>query len=160
MEIDGALHLGDARRRAVCERPSEDWKHPRAHSGFIDRDQDAGLQQRSMVADGHHHEGSEMVWRDVLGSDLNHARASCPGPREDCPDIKIMREEDEPTDTGMIHDRGIRRARVADLRPMDGMPTLLSESLHPHRWQIHVDEKLEVHPRVTGTSNSSALHAA
>jgi len=113
-----------------------------------------------MVADGGHDKRPEMVWGDVLGSDLNHARASGPCPREDCPEIKIMGEEDEPTDTRMIHDRGIRRARVADLRPMNGLPAFLSESIHPHRGQIHVDEKLEVHPRVTGTSNSSALHAA
>lgn len=67
-----------------------------------------------MLANGGGDERTDVVGRDVLGSNLKDARLGGFREGQDRRQIQVMSEDDEGVRSGVLHDRHVSGPRVAD----------------------------------------------
>jgi hypothetical protein len=86
--------------------------------------------------------GSDDLRERTLNSQLDDAgkaRASeCKHPGK----VQILRDDDSPLIAGVIKDRVVGIAEVADVRPMGGGDSVESEVVAPARRQILIDDQI------------------
>ena len=93
----------------------------------------------------------------ILAAHLDDAGTGRPGGREQRTKIQIMGEYDAAKSPRPAHDLGIRRGRVSNIRPMDGLPSRARKYQAPFRGQVHIDQDSH-RIAVIGNSLSSARH--
>ena len=111
-----------------------------------------------MIAQDINDDSYEVIWRHILGADLNDAWSFCVRQGEQRAEIEIVRKHDVSIFPSPVHDGAVERSGVANFGSVDGLCAISVKRFTPRRRKIHVDQQF--HGRLIGTSISSARQAA
>jgi len=102
--------------------------------------------------------GTDACGQYILGPDLDNARARGMSEREKVAEIQIVGEDDETVCARPGQDLLVFSLWVSYRGPVESVDFVLLEEVAPCGGKAHVHENL--HPRATGTSNSSTRQVA
>jgi len=127
---------------------------------FVDHNKCASSQVSRVPRQGRHDSRCQMIGQYILPANLQHARSRRMCQRKHCPKIEIVREHDMTLASSPLHNGAIRCFWVADCAPMGRNPTVICQGADPIRRQIHINQNLQTHAPISGSSRSSIRHAA
>jgi len=96
--------------------------------------------------------------REVQSANLQNARASGGSQRQQDAEVEVVREEDVLRVPRPGEQDEIRRPRIPDVAPVNGLEPVPDEKRRPQRRQVHVHEYLQ--DAFSGSSTSSVRQAA